>query len=38
MLKRQMQVDELKSPVRDNGYVPPQRHFQEVSAGHFVQV
>lgn len=38
MLKRQMQVDELKSPVRDNGYIPPQRQYQEVSAGHFVQV
>lgn len=38
MLKRQMQVDELKSPVRDNGYVPPQRQYQEISAGHFVQV
>ncbi|MGA5653639.1 ABC transporter ATP-binding protein [Rahnella contaminans] len=38
MLKRQMQVDELKSPVRDNGFIPPQRQYQEVSAGHFVQV
>lgn len=38
MLKRQMQVDELKSPVRDNGYAPPQRQYQEISAGHFVQV
>ncbi|MFO6299086.1 ABC transporter ATP-binding protein [Rahnella selenatireducens] len=38
MLKRQMQVDELKSPVRDNGYISPQRQYQEVSAGHFVQV
>ncbi|MNE83731.1 Glutathione import ATP-binding protein GsiA [compost metagenome] len=38
MLKRQMQVDELKSPVRDNGYIPPQRQYQEVSAGHFVQI
>ncbi|AVF34073.1 ABC transporter ATP-binding protein [Rahnella sikkimica] len=38
LLKRQMQVDELKSPVRDNGYISPQRHYQEVSAGHFVQV
>ncbi|WP_447867014.1 ABC transporter ATP-binding protein [Rahnella bonaserana] len=38
MLKRQMQVDELKSPVRDNGFIPPQRQYQEVSAGHFVQI
>jgi len=38
ILKRQMQVDELKSPVRDNGFIPPQRQYQEVSAGHFVQV
>jgi peptide/nickel transport system ATP-binding protein/glutathione transport system ATP-binding protein len=37
-LKRHMQVDELKSPVRDNGYVPPIRQYDEVSAGHFVQV
>ncbi|NMC25432.1 MAG: ABC transporter ATP-binding protein, partial [Serratia sp.] len=38
MLKRQMQVDELKSPVRENGFVPPVRQYQEVSSGHFVQV
>ncbi|WP_413528627.1 ABC transporter ATP-binding protein [Rahnella inusitata] len=38
MLKRQMQVEELKSPVRENGFVPPVRQYQEVSVGHFVQV
>src|SRR5471032_1123153 len=38
MLKRQMQVDELKSPVRENGFVPPVSQYQEVSSGHFVQV
>ncbi|TPG63526.1 ABC transporter ATP-binding protein [Ewingella americana] len=37
-LKRHMQVDELKSPVRDNSYVPPLRQYDEVSAGHFVQI
>jgi peptide/nickel transport system ATP-binding protein/glutathione transport system ATP-binding protein len=37
-LKRHMQVDELKSPVRDNSYVPPIRQYNEVSKGHFVQV
>ena len=37
-LKRHMQVDELKSPVRDNSYVPPIRQYHEVSKGHFVQV
>ncbi|MDN5682041.1 MAG: glutathione ABC transporter ATP-binding protein GsiA, partial [Ewingella sp.] len=37
-LKRHMQVEELKSPVRDNGYVPPIRQYNEVSKGHFVQV
>lgn len=38
MLKRQMQVEELKSPVRGNGFIPPKRQYQEVSAGHFVQI
>ncbi|MGV8924455.1 MAG: ABC transporter ATP-binding protein [Ewingella sp.] len=37
-LKRHMQVDELKSPVRDNHYVPPVRQYSEVSKGHFVQI
>ncbi|WP_459176582.1 ABC transporter ATP-binding protein [Ewingella americana] len=37
-LKRHMQVDELKSPVRDNSYVPPVRQYSEVSEGHFVQI
>lgn len=37
-LKRHIQVDELKSPVRDNGYIPPVRQYNEVSTGHFVQI
>ncbi|GBU13808.1 glutathione ABC transporter ATPase [Enterobacterales bacterium] len=37
-LKRHMQVDELKSPVRDNSFVPPVRQYSEVSKGHFVQI
>jgi peptide/nickel transport system ATP-binding protein len=36
-LRRQQDADELKSPLRPKGYVPPQRRWNEVSAGHFVQ-
>ena len=30
--------DEIKSPVRALGFVPPERHYREVSPGHVVQV
>ena len=29
--------EEIKSPLRPHGYVPPQRTYREVSPGHFVQ-
>ncbi|MCF3638920.1 ABC transporter ATP-binding protein [Rhizobium sp. TRM95111] len=29
--------EEIKSPVRPFGYVPPRRTYREISAGHFVQ-
>lgn len=35
-LKRHVDVSELKSPVRANGFVPETRHYLEVSAGHWV--
>ncbi len=37
-LKRNISTDEIKSPVRPVGYVPPVRQYREVSAGHLVQV
>ncbi len=37
-LKRNISTDEIKSPVRPVGYVPPERQYREVSAGHLVQV
>jgi peptide/nickel transport system ATP-binding protein len=37
-IKRNMSADELKSPVRPVGYVPPKRQYREVAPGHLVQV
>ncbi|MFN7008563.1 MAG: ABC transporter ATP-binding protein [Allorhizobium sp.] len=37
-LKRNISTDEIKSPIRPVGYVPPKRSYREVSAGHLVQV
>ncbi|MBD0415572.1 ABC transporter ATP-binding protein [Oryzicola mucosus] len=36
-LKRNMSTDEIKSPFRPAGYVPPLRTYREVSEGHLVQ-
>ncbi|MNL25370.1 Glutathione import ATP-binding protein GsiA [compost metagenome] len=36
-IRRNMATDEIKSPIRPVNYVPPQRHYREVSAGHLVQ-
>ncbi len=32
-----MEVEELRSPVRAPDYVPPARHYEEVEPGHYVQ-
>ncbi|WP_211243680.1 ABC transporter ATP-binding protein [Paracoccus hibiscisoli] len=37
-LRRAMQVDELKSPVRPIGFQPPKRDWRQVSDRHFVMV
>ena len=37
-MKRNVAVDEIKSPVRGLDYVPPVREYREVSKGHFVQL
>ncbi|MGE0239023.1 MAG: ABC transporter ATP-binding protein [Parvibaculaceae bacterium] len=37
-LRRSAAVDEIKSPFRPIGYVPPERRYREVAEGHFVQV
>ena len=37
-IRRGQDVEELKSPVRPVGYMPPKRQYQEVSAGHLVQL
>src|SRR5690606_3330759 len=37
-IKRNLAVDELKSPVRPLGYVAPTRHYEEVAPGHLVRV
>ncbi|MBP1849440.1 ABC transporter ATP-binding protein [Rhizobium halophytocola] len=37
-LRRDLMTDEILSPVRPAGYVPPQRQYREVSEGHLVQV
>ena len=36
--KRNVSTEEIKSPIRPVGYVPPVRQYREVSAGHLVQV
>jgi ABC-type oligopeptide transport system ATPase subunit len=35
-IRRQTEAEELKSPVRPLGYQPPVRHYQQISAGHWV--
>ena len=37
-IRRGISNDELKSPVRPMGFVPPKREYREISEGHFVQV
>jgi peptide/nickel transport system ATP-binding protein len=37
-ISRNLKADELKSPVRPLGFVPPRRKYQEVGSGHFVQI
>jgi len=37
-LRRNVAVDEIKSPMRPLGYTPPQRRYRVVDEGHFVQV
>ena len=37
-IKRNISVDEIKSPVRGLDFVPPVREYREVSKGHFVQL
>jgi peptide/nickel transport system ATP-binding protein len=38
LIKRNSQIDEIKSPIRLIDYVPPQRKYVEVSPGHIVQI
>ncbi|MGU3575064.1 ABC transporter ATP-binding protein [Brucellaceae bacterium C25G] len=35
-LKRHLNVEELRSPIRPKGYEVPVRHYTEVTSGHFV--
>ncbi|MGF0537449.1 dipeptide ABC transporter ATP-binding protein [Agrobacterium sp. ES01] len=37
-LKRNAAIDDLKSPIRPIGYVPPRARYREVDEGHFVKV
>ncbi|MFB2564882.1 ABC transporter ATP-binding protein [Rhizobium sp. IMFF44] len=37
-IRRNLAVDELKSPVRPVSYQPPARHYREVSQGHLVRM
>jgi peptide/nickel transport system ATP-binding protein len=37
-IKRNMAIEEIKSPIRSIDYIPPVREYREVSAGHLVQV
>ena len=37
-LKRNAAIDDLKSPIRPIGYVPPRARYREVDDGHFVKV
>ncbi len=36
--QRQISSDEIRSPIRNLGYVPPVRAYREVGAGHMVRV
>lgn len=36
--RRVATADEIRSPYRPTGYVPPKRFFREVGDGHFVQI
>lgn len=35
---RRIESDEIKSPFRPAGFIPPKRHYAEASEGHYVQV
>jgi peptide/nickel transport system ATP-binding protein len=35
-MKRQLQTEELRSPIRPVGYAVPERQYSEVTTGHFV--
>lgn len=35
-MKRQLQTEELRSPIRPVGYAVPARQYSEITAGHFV--
>src|SRR5690606_1924950 len=37
-LKRNLATDEIRSPIRPVDFVPPVRHYRQVSGGHLVQV
>jgi peptide/nickel transport system ATP-binding protein len=37
-LRRNLGVHELKTPIRDLGFTPPERQYREVSPGHMVRV
>ncbi|MEH6691903.1 MULTISPECIES: ABC transporter ATP-binding protein [Pseudorhizobium] len=37
-IKRNMVIEEIKSPIRPVDYIPPVREYREVSSGHLVQV
>lgn len=37
-LRRNQPIKELNTPVRALDFVPPKRHYKEVSAGHLVQI
>ncbi|MCF7645560.1 ABC transporter ATP-binding protein [Bacillus subtilis] len=35
-MKRQLQTEELRSPIRPVGYAAPERQYSEITTGHFV--
>ncbi len=35
-MKRQLQTEELRSPIRPVGYAVPERQYSEITSGHFV--
>ena len=37
-IKRNMVIEEIKSPIRPVDYIPPVREYREVSSGHLVQM